>query len=60
LSAINRPAKVACVSINTHGLSDRDATAAIEQAEQETGLPAGDVFRGDAPKLWDAVADALQ
>ena len=60
LAAVNRPAKVACVSINTHGLSDRDAVAAIEQAERETGLPAGDVFRGDAPKLWDAVAAALK
>lgn len=59
LAAINRPAKVACVSLNCHGLSDGDAVAAIAQAERETGLPAGDPLRGDAPKLWDAVAAAL-
>lgn len=59
LAAINRPAKVACISLNCHGLSDGDAVAAIAQAERETGLPAGDPLRGDAPKLWDAVAAAL-
>ena len=59
LAAVNRPARVACVSINCHGLSDGDAEAAIAAAERETGLPAGDPFRGDAPKLWDALSAAL-
>lgn len=59
LAAVNRPAKVACISLNCHDLSDDDAQAAIEAVERETGLPAGDVLRGDAPKLWSAVAAAF-
>ena len=59
LASVNREAKVACVSINCHGLDDRAADAAIDAVEQETGLPAGDVFRGHAPKLWDAVARVI-
>lgn len=60
LAAVTRPAKVACVSINCRGLDDAAARAAIEAAEDETGLPAGDVFLGHAPRLWDAVAASLQ
>jgi uncharacterized NAD-dependent epimerase/dehydratase family protein len=60
LASVTRPAKVACVSINCHGLDDEAARAAIEAAEDETGLPAGDVFLGHAPRLWDAVAELLQ
>lgn len=59
LAEVNRPAKVVCVSVNCSGLDDDAARAAIEAAERETGLPAGDVFRGDAPKLWRAVSEAL-
>lgn len=60
LASVNRPAKVACVSLNTRGLDESAARAAIEAAEDETGLPAGDVFLGDAPRLWGAVAASLQ
>ena len=60
LASVNRPAKVACVSINCHGLNEDEARAAIGAAEDETGLPAGDVFRGAGPALWDAVAGELQ
>lgn len=60
LAVVNRPAPVACVSINTHGLPEEEAERAIADAEAETGLPAGDVFRGHAPKLWEAVASALK
>lgn len=59
LATVNRPAKVACVSLNCHGLSEDEAVQAIADAERETGLPAGDVFRGDASKLWAALAAAF-
>ncbi|MBW3594178.1 MAG: DUF1611 domain-containing protein [Actinobacteria bacterium] len=59
LAAVNRPAKVACVSINCHGLPDDSADEVLAAAERDTGLPAGDVLRGDAPKLWDALSAAL-
>jgi uncharacterized NAD-dependent epimerase/dehydratase family protein len=54
-----RPARVTCVAVNCAGLSPDEAAAAIVQVEAETGLPAGDVFRGDAPRLWEAVASAV-
>jgi len=54
-----RSAPVACVAMNTGGLSDADAETAVAEVEAETGLPAGDVMRGDAPKLWDAVGKTL-
>lgn len=54
-----RSAPVACVAVNTSGLSDVDARAALAEVEVETGLPAGDVMRGDAPKLWDAIGKTL-
>lgn len=59
MAAINRPARVACVVLNCHGLSRDDARAAIEEVERDTGLPTGDVLAGDAPRLWDAVKAAL-
>ena len=54
-----RPAKVSCICVNCHGLDDEDARRVIRQIEDQTGLPTGDVFRGDAPRLWAAVAAAL-
>jgi uncharacterized NAD-dependent epimerase/dehydratase family protein len=60
MAGINRPAKVACIAINTHGLEPAAAQAAINAASDATGLPAGDVLRGDASKLWEALADALE
>lgn len=59
LAATVRPAPVAALALNCGGLDDRAAHAAIAAAEAETGLPAGDVLRGDGPKLWAAVAGAL-
>ena len=58
-AALLRPAKVACVSVNCQDLDDEDARAEIERIEDSTGLPAGDILRGDAAKLWAAVAAAL-
>lgn len=54
-----RPAPVACIALNTSGLSAEQASAAMIKIEDETGLPVGDVIRGDAPKLWDAVESSL-
>jgi uncharacterized NAD-dependent epimerase/dehydratase family protein len=54
-----RDAPVACVALNTKGLDDETARQAIAAIEAETGLPTGDVLRGDAPHLWAAVARVL-
>jgi hypothetical protein len=40
-----KPAKVAGIALNTHGLDDDAARAAIERARGETGLPCDDVVR---------------
>jgi D-glutamate N-acetyltransferase len=50
-----RPAKVACIALNTSDLSEEEARAAIAEAEEETGLPADDPVRFGAGKLVDAV-----
>jgi uncharacterized NAD-dependent epimerase/dehydratase family protein len=59
LASAIRPSRVACVCVNTAGLDERDRRRALAEVEEETGLPAGDVLAGDAPKLWSAVADTL-
>jgi uncharacterized NAD-dependent epimerase/dehydratase family protein len=59
MAATVRPARVACVAVNCSGLSADDARAELARTEDDTGLPAGDVFSGDAPKLWSAIENAL-
>jgi uncharacterized NAD-dependent epimerase/dehydratase family protein len=54
-----RPARVACVAVNCRGLDDDGARRVLREVEDETGLLAGDVLRGDAPRLWEAVEGAL-
>jgi uncharacterized NAD-dependent epimerase/dehydratase family protein len=54
-----RPARVAAVALNTAGLSDEDAQAAIAAAAAETGLPADDPVRNGPDRLLDAVFAAL-
>ena len=54
-----RPAPVACVAVNTRGLTKTEAADEIDRIEETTGLPAGDVLRGDSSKLWSAVKDVL-
>lgn len=54
-----KPAKVAGIALNTHGLSAQDAQAEIERARRETALPADDVVRNGPLELWDAVAPQL-
>ena len=53
-----RPAKVACISLNSSEVSEDEARAAIEEAEAETGLPADDPVRFGAGKLLEAVLNA--
>ncbi|CAN5753150.1 DUF1611 domain-containing protein [soil metagenome] len=54
-----RPAPVACVAVNTRGLTGQEAESEIARIQEATGLPTGDVLRGDAPKLWTAVKEVL-
>jgi len=54
-----RPAKVACVALNTRFLDDAAARAAVAAAEEETGLPADDPVRFGAAKLLEAVLAAV-
>ena len=58
-AATVRPASVCCLSLNCRGMSDEEAERAVAAVEDETGLPTADVFRGEADKLWAAVADSL-
>lgn len=53
-----KPARCVAVALNTRKLDERAARAAIDDAERITGLPADDVVRFGAGKLWRAVAEA--
>jgi uncharacterized NAD-dependent epimerase/dehydratase family protein len=55
MALLSRPARVACVALNTRPLDEDEARRAIERAEDETGLPAGDPVRFGAASLVDAV-----
>jgi uncharacterized NAD-dependent epimerase/dehydratase family protein len=55
-----RPAKVACIALNTGDLRDDDeARAAIADAAAETGLPADDPVRFGGRFLLDALLERL-
>src|SRR5207253_6324698 len=54
-----RPARVACIALNTRALGEAEARAAVAEAEEETGLPADDPVRFGAAKLLDAVLAVL-
>jgi uncharacterized NAD-dependent epimerase/dehydratase family protein len=59
IASVVRPCTVSCIAVNTHGLDEGAARSAVDELEDRTGLPAGDVLRGEAPKLWTAVAGSL-
>jgi uncharacterized NAD-dependent epimerase/dehydratase family protein len=55
-----RPAKVACIALNTAAIkSDDEARAAIGAAAAETGLPADDPVRFGSGRLLDSVLARL-
>lgn len=51
-----KPAHVIGIALNTRALSDEAARDAIERAREQTGLPADDVVRFGADRLWAALA----
>jgi uncharacterized NAD-dependent epimerase/dehydratase family protein len=56
LCAAVKPAPVAGIALNTFGLDDAAARAAIERARIETQLPCDDVVRNGPGALYDAMA----
>lgn len=58
-AATVRPARVSCVAVNCKDLDHDGATRAIGEIEDELQLPAADVFRDGASKLWTAIATDL-
>ena len=54
-----RPARVACLALNTAHLSEEASAAAIAEAAEESGLPADDPVRFGAGPLLDSVLDAF-
>jgi uncharacterized NAD-dependent epimerase/dehydratase family protein len=60
ISLPRRPAKVACIALNTVPLAGDDrARAAIAEVEQETGLATDDPVRFGAERLLDVLIDRL-
>jgi uncharacterized NAD-dependent epimerase/dehydratase family protein len=55
-----RPARVACVALNTAHLDEADSKRAIDSAAAETGLAADDPVRFGAGPLLDAVLATLE
>ncbi|HTS74165.1 MAG TPA: DUF1611 domain-containing protein [Gaiellaceae bacterium] len=55
-----RPARVACLALNTAHLGEAEARAAIAEACAETGLPADDPVRFGAGPLLDAILGSLE
>lgn len=54
-----KPAPVVALALNTYGMADRDAEAAIAQAQSELMLPVTDPVRYGAGILVDAVQSAI-
>lgn len=55
MAGLVEPSKVVGVALNTVGLTDEEARAAVARAEKETGLPANDPVRFGAQNLVDAI-----
>ena len=50
-----KPAPTVAVALNTYGLSDAEARAAVEATKRETGLPTSDPVRFGCDPLLDAL-----
>ncbi len=59
LCATVKPARVAGIALNTHGLGDADARRALAGARHATGLPCDDVVRNGPSALYAAMAPAF-
>jgi len=59
LCATVKPASVVGIALNTFGLDDAAAAEEIARAREETSLPADDVIRDGAARLWGAIAPKL-
>ena len=59
LSLPARPARVACVALNTRFLEEDEARAEIARAEAETGLPSDDPVRFGPENLLESLLPAL-
>jgi uncharacterized NAD-dependent epimerase/dehydratase family protein len=55
-----RAARVAAIALNTRGLDESEAEAAIAAAKAETGLPADDPVRFGAGRVLDSVLRFVQ
>ena len=60
LCATVKPAEVVAIALNTRGMSDEQARAAIADAHAQTGLPVDDVVRFGADSLWDSIRRSLR
>jgi uncharacterized NAD-dependent epimerase/dehydratase family protein len=56
ISLLAKPARVAAIALNTRDLEENEARRAIQAAEDETGLPAGDPVRFGAEKLVEGLS----
>jgi uncharacterized NAD-dependent epimerase/dehydratase family protein len=59
LCANVKPARVVAVALNTYGLDDAAANAALAEARAQTGLPCDDVVRFGPDALYAAIAGGL-
>jgi uncharacterized NAD-dependent epimerase/dehydratase family protein len=59
LLATVKPANVIGIALNTRGLPETQAREEVARARSETRLPADDVVRFGAQRLYDAIAPAV-
>ena len=59
LCANVKPARVIAVALNTYGLDEAAARAAIAQAREQTGLPCDDLLRFGPGALYAAIAGQI-
>jgi uncharacterized NAD-dependent epimerase/dehydratase family protein len=57
LCANVKPARVVAIALNTNGLDDAAAHAAIAEAREQTGLPCDDLVRFGPDALYAAIAN---